>query len=90
MTLTRTAVPLRPWPWPALAAGLAGSLAVPLALVTSSAAEGTVPGWAAVVRAVGAGGRRTARRRRLRRRRGGGLEGGADHLDTGVHDVVAR
>ena len=32
MTLARTALPVRPWPWPALAAGLAASAAVPVAL----------------------------------------------------------
>jgi phosphatidylglycerophosphate synthase len=41
VTVLRTAAPVRRWPWPALAAGLAGSLAVPVALTATSVAGGT-------------------------------------------------
>ncbi|GAA4287533.1 CDP-alcohol phosphatidyltransferase family protein [Georgenia daeguensis] len=36
MTLARTALPVRPWPWPALAAGLAASLAAPVTLAAAT------------------------------------------------------
>jgi phosphatidylglycerophosphate synthase len=51
VTMVRAAVPVRPWPWPALAAGLAGSLAVPFAVVASGWAGASTPGWSAVVQA---------------------------------------
>ncbi|MCK6211718.1 CDP-alcohol phosphatidyltransferase family protein [Georgenia sp. EYE_87] len=48
MTLARTALPAGPWPWPALAAGLAASVAVPVALAAVVGGALVVPAAASV------------------------------------------